>query len=295
MGGLGMRGHEEGDPMDHSGHCGRLEAPEPAERARALWCGCDLARATTAVVLAAGERTRLCLSTGNGQLAKPLTPVAGTPLVVRALRTLWNQGIQRAIVVTGCAADEVEAGIRQSRAVAGLDIRFVRNTAWQRGNGSSVLAARALAGDAPFLLTMADRLYCGSIVAALRGASVGGVTALLAVERRLEAVRDVDDAVRVRTDPSGRIRAIGKGLMEFDGVDTGVMLCRSALFDVLEQERSLRGGDCSLRDAIRRLAGQGRAFAVDTPAHAWWHDVDTAADLRLAEVSVTLGLAMVFR
>ena len=281
--------------MGHSDHCGGFEAAERAEPAPALWCGCDLARTTTAVVLAAGESTRLCLSTGNGHLAKPLTPVAGTPLVARTLRTLWSQGIERAIVVTGCAADEVEAGIRQSRAVAGLDIRFVRNTAWQRQNGLSVLAARPLAGDAPFLLTMADHLYCGSIVAALRGAPVRGASALLAVERRIETVRDVEDAARVRTDPNGRIRTIGKRLVEFDAVDTGIMLCRPALFDILEQERSQRGGDCSLRDAIRRLASQGRAFAVDTPAHAWWHDVDTPADLRLAEVSVTLGLAMVFR
>lgn len=261
----------------------------------ALWCGCDLARATTAVVLADGASTRLCLSPRHEHLAKPLTPVAGTPLVVRTLRTLRKQGIERAIVVTGCAADEVEAGIRQSKAVGGLDVRFVRNSAWERQTGQSVLAARPLAGDAPFLLTMADRVYCGSIVAALRGASVRGATALLAVERQLESVRDVDDAVRVRTDPHGRIRAIGKGLLEFDAVDTGVMLCRPAFFDVLEQERSRCGRECSLRDGVRLLARQGRAFAVDTPAHAWWHDVDTPADLRLAEASVTLGLAMVFR
>jgi choline kinase len=280
--------------MGHCDHYGSFESAQRAEPAPALWCGCDLARAATAIVLAAGESTRLCLSTGHGHLAKPLTPIAGTPLVVRTLRTLRKQGIERAIVVTGCAADEVEAGIRQSNAVAGLDVRFVRNRAWERQNGLSVLAARPLAGEAPFLLTMGDRVYCGSIVAALRGAPVRGATALLAVERRLEAVRDVDDAVRVRTDPWGRIRAIGRGLMEFDAVDTGVMLCRPALFDVLEEVRSKRGGDCSLRDGVRRLARQGRAFAVDTPAHAWWHDVDTPADLRLAEASVTLGLAMVF-
>jgi choline kinase len=269
-----------------------VQRPEPAP---ALWCGCDLARATTAIVLAAGESTRLCLSTGHGHLAKPLTPIAGTPLVVRTLRTLRKQGIERAIVVTGCAADEVEAGIRQSKALAGLDVRFVRNTAWERQNGLSVLAARPLAGEEPFLLTMGDRAFCGSIVVALRGAPVRGPTVILAVERRLEAVRDVDEAVRVRTDPHGRIRAIGKGLMEFDAVDAGVMLCRPALFDVLEQERSERGGECSLRDGVRRLARQGRAFAVDTPAHAWWHDVDTPADLLLAEASATLGLAMVIR
>jgi choline kinase len=252
-----------------------LETAERREPVPALWDGSDLRSATTAIVLAAGEGSSLRASTGNGHVPRLLTPVAGTLLVVRTLHTLWKQGIERSIVVAGDAAAEVEAGIRQSGAVAGLDVQFIRNTAWRRQNGLSVLAARPLAGDAPFLLTMADQVYCGSIVAALRGAPVCGATALLAVERRIEGVRDVDGAVRVRTDPHGRIRAIAKGLVEFDAVDTGVFLCRSALFDALAEERSRRGGDCSVSDGLRRLARQGRAFAVDVPAHAWWHDVDT--------------------
>jgi choline kinase len=275
--------------LDHGDVLEPADVPDPVP---ALWGGCDLLNAVTAIVLAAGARR--CDSSAGAAVPKPLVPVAGTALVARTLYTLWKQGIDRAVVVTGHAADEIEAGIRTARGLSALDIRFVRNTGWARQNGLSALTARPLTGDAPFLITPGDRVYSGSIVAALRAAPICGAGALVAVERRLDRVRDVEAAVRVRTDVYGRIRAIGKALVEYDGVATGLLLCRPALFDVLDEERVLHGGDCSVVDGIRRLAREGRAFAVDIPAHAWWHDVDTLADLRLAEVSVSHGLATRF-
>ncbi len=243
----------------------------------------DLCHTTTAVVLAAGGGTRLRATTGNRDLPKPLTLVAGTSLVALTLGTLRQEGIGRAVVVTGYAAEAVETHVGRVKGLSGLEVRFVRNPGWLLQNGLSVLAARHLTDGAPFLLTMADHVYSGSIVAALRAAPVNGAAAALAVERRIDTVRDLDDAVRVRTGRGSHIREIAKGLAPFDGVDTGVFLCRPALFDALEEERAERGGDCSLSDGIRRLAHQGRALAVDIPADAWWQDVDTLADLRAAE------------
>jgi choline kinase len=270
----------------------RRDTPEvtwstPARESRSL----GLSRATTAVVLAAGAGTRLRATTGNGDLPKPLTPVAGTPLIARTLGTLRSQGIDRAVVVTGYAAAAVEGRVGRMCELAGLDIQFARNPAWERQNGLSVLAARDLTNGAPFLLTMADHVYSGSIVAALRAYPADGAAAVLAVERRLETVRDIGDATRVSTGAGGHILGISKGLAAFDAVDTGVFLCRPALFDALEEERAERGGDCSLSDGIRRLARQGRALAADIPRDAWWQDVDTLEDLQLAELRMADSLA----
>jgi choline kinase len=130
---------------------------------------------------------------------------------------------------------------------------------------------------------MADHVYTGAVVAALRRYPASSAAVLLAVDRRIEHVRDLDDAVRVYSSSDGRIREIAKGLPTYDAIDTGVFLCRSGLFDALEEERKARGGDCSLSDGVRRLARNGRALAVDIPGDAWWQDVDTLCDLQLAE------------
>jgi choline kinase len=245
--------------------------------------GPDLERASTAVVLAAGAGTRLRASTGFRRLPKPITPVAGTPLVVRVLRTLREQGVERAIVVTGYAAEAVEAVVSRSDALDGLDVCFVRNASWRRQNGLSVLAARPHTDGVPFVLSMADHVYPGAVVAALRRFPPTSAAVLLAVDRRFERVRDLEDAVRVYSSSDGHIRAIAKNLPLYDAIDTGVFLCRPALFDALDEECAARGGDCSLSDGIRRLAIDGRAVAVDIPDDAWWQDVDTLADLQHVE------------
>lgn len=242
----------------------------------------------TAVVIAAGAGTRLRRTSANGDLLKPLTPVLGVPLVVRTLGTLRDRGVRRVVVVTGYRAEELTSLLLADARLDGLDLEFVLNPDWQRQNGLSVLSARGHVNGKPFFLSMADHLYSGRVLDALGRTLPPGADLALAVDRRVGEVLDLDDAVRVRVDGGGRITAIGKGLAPFDAVDTGVFLCTAALFRALSAELSERG-DCSLSDGVRRLAAAGRARAVEVPEDAWWQDVDTLADLRLAESKVGVG------
>jgi choline kinase len=263
---------------------------ERARAARSRGGGGDLGRATTAIVLATGaDSDDDRAATGVWRGPKALTPVAGTPLITRTLLTLWRQGIESVIVVTGHAAAEIEAAVARSTALSGLEVVFVRDTPRGVQDGRSVLAARPLAGDAPFLLTTPDHGYCGSIVSALRGAPDRDAAVLMAVDRRRARIRNLGRAVRVHTDPCGRILGIGCSLPEYDAIDTGLMLCAPALFSALVDEQWIRGGECRVTDGVRRLARRGRAFAVDIPAHAGWHGVDTLADVRLGEASLMHG------
>jgi choline kinase len=129
---------------------------------------------------------------------------------------------------------------------------------------------------------MADHVYSGEIVRRLLAAPRSPDELLLAVDRRARGAPDLDDATLVRLDAHDRIIDIGKGLARHDAVDTGVFLADTALFRALEQEKEIRGGDCSLSDGVRRLARAGLARGVDV-GDSWWHDVDTRADLARAE------------
>ncbi len=88
----------------------------------------------TTVVLAAGASTRL------GR-PKQLVLLDGVPLVARAARTALDAGLGPVVVVLGAEAEAVE------RAVAGLDVRCVRNARWEAGVGTSIAAGIAAAGD----------------------------------------------------------------------------------------------------------------------------------------------------
>lgn len=239
--------------------------------------------ARTGVVLAAGFGSRLAGAVDETRL-KPLTPVAGRPLIVRTLESLGRAGCGRVVIVLGYQPDAMRAGI-EAAYDGPLDLVFVVNARYELGNGVSVLAARDhLAPDGgaggPFVLTMADHVI-GDEVMDLAGAHTpepGGATLL--VDSKLVTIFDMDDATKARVE-DGRIVAIGKELEAFDAVDTGVFVCTDALLDALAAVEA-ETGDASLSDGVRRLAEAGRMRALDI-GDGWWQDVDTPEMLAQAE------------
>lgn len=218
-----------------------------------------------AVVLAAGQGTRLRALAP----VKPLHPVAGLPLLERAVRTLRQSGVDDVIVVTGHAHAEIEQWLKES----GCDARPVYNPAWAEAeNGASLLAAKPYV-NGPFLLLMADHVYVPELIQSLAQVEPSA-PAMLAVDGELQR-RDIDleDVTRVRLR-SGRIAEIGKGLARYDGFDTGAFLCTPDVFACMEEQSAQ--GCTRLTDAMQSLADEGRlkAHRVDG---LYWQDVDTPA------------------
>jgi choline kinase len=231
----------------------------------------------TGVVLAAGFGSRLA-STGDPQRLKPLTAVAGVPLLVRTLRTLRQAGCHRVVVVVGFQGERLE---REMTAAwdGDLELLFAHNPRYDLANGVSVLAARShVPGD--FVLTMADHVFGDELatLAAAHEPPAGGATLL--VDRKLDTIFDMDDATKVRTD-GARIVTIGKQLTQFDAVDTGFFVCTPGLFEALDTVFAAQG-DASLSQGIAALAATGRMHALDV-GDGFWQDVDTPEMLAHAD------------
>jgi CDP-L-myo-inositol myo-inositolphosphotransferase len=102
---------------------------------------------------------------------------------------------------------------------------------------------------------------------------------LLAVDpRALDGAR-AQEATKVRLE-GDRITAIGKEIVPYDALDTGMFVFAPPIFDALE--RSCAAGDTSLTGGVRRLAAAGLMRGVDAGDHPWF-DIDTPEDLRTAE------------
>jgi len=181
-------------------------------------------------------------------------------------------------VVLGYDAEQVRA-TADAGAPTGLHVHFHVNREWHQENGLSVLAARAHLGDRPFALLMGDHIVDTAVLRRLLQTPSGPDEALLCVDRQQTDPAIAGEATKVRLD-GDRIVAIGKTLEEYDGLDTGVFLCRASLFDALDA--SCADGDSTLSGGIARLAGQGLVRAVDI-GDARWCDIDTVMDLRTAE------------
>jgi len=75
----------------------------------------------------------------------------------------------------------------------------------------------------PFLLTMSDHLFDDAIVDLLIDSSNPDMLNI-AVDRKLESIRDLDDAMKVQRR-GNRVVSIGKDPRIYDAIDTGLFIC----------------------------------------------------------------------
>src|SRR6266566_7672505 len=235
-----------------------------------------------AVILMAGSGSRLRGS--DGTFLKPLVSVLGRPLICYTIDALIHAGIKKASFIVGYQSARMIEAVKQL-IPSKIEPCFIENRNWRKQNGVSLLTA-ANQVTSPFLLTMSDHLFDGSIVEfLLRNAVLDQLN--LAVDRKLDSIFDADDAMKVQTRED-RILKIGKDLIVYDGIDTGLFVCPLDIFDYLERVK--RDRDCSLADGVRSMASEGKARAVDI-GDAWWQDIDTPAMLACAEKQLRSRLA----
>lgn len=230
-------------------------------------------KVSEAVVLMAGVGSRLAVR-GAGTL-KPLTPVLDRPLISYVFDVLNAAGIETVHAIVGYERDALVGQL--TRIIpTGLNVRFIDNPNWRKQNGISVLAARGHV-RLPFLLTMSDHLFDDELLGTLlREADPKLLN--LAIDRKIETIVDIDDAMKVQTS-RGRVISIGKELKHYDAIDTGLFVANEELFDYLDSAKHRE--DCSLADGVRRMAADGKVKAVDV-GDTWWQDVDTPVTLQAA-------------
>jgi choline kinase len=235
---------------------------------------------TDVVILMAGSGSRLRAS--GEVLPKPLVPILGRPLISYIAEALENVGVGTLHAVVGGNSGSLVESLRPLIPAA-MQLNPIRNPDWQKQNGLSVLCAASHVTE-PFLLMMGDHLFDPVILSHVLESGASDCLNL-AVDKKLETIFDIDDAMKVQTS-GNRVITLGKTLETYDAIDTGIFLCPNELFEYLRgaQSRS-RGSDCSLADGVGLMAADGKVRAIDI-GKAWWQDVDTPAMLAHAEESL---------
>src|SRR5262252_7392618 len=220
------------------------------------------------LILAAGNGSRL--ASVSDTLPKPLIDLNGKPLLEHVLLDARDGGIERFVIVLGYRGNLIRSWF-ESRRLHGIEVIWVENPDYKtKHNGMSVLRARDVI-DEPFVLFMTDHIFEPETVATLVRQPIGRDETILAVDRKLECIFDMDDATKVRCI-GNYIVDIGKQIKTYDAIDTGMFLCQPAIFDWLES--ALIEGNCSLSDGMRLMAQQRKLRAFDI-GDAMWQDVDT--------------------
>lgn len=231
----------------------------------------------TGIILAAGFGSRLAGTDDDTDL-KPLTNVNGIPLIYRTIRSLNIAGCTKVVIVLGFEFNQIKEDILGSY-TGELPIEFVRNDKFELSNGISVLAAESYV-DGNFILTMADHILSDEMMHIAREHSPPEDGAILLVDYKIGEIFDLDDATKVYSQ-NGRIESIGKGISEYNCIDTGVFVCTPRLMSEIRRVYK-KQGDASLSDGIQALANKGKMHTLDI-GDAFWQDVDTPEMLEHAE------------
>jgi CDP-L-myo-inositol myo-inositolphosphotransferase len=218
------------------------------------------------LIIAAGQGIRL-QSKGD---VKPLVPLLGVPLIERVIHSAMEGGADEFYVITGYEGEQVSYFLRQLAKRLNIAVTLIKNDDWQKENGISVLKARDAIAE-PFLLLMADHLFDPAIIWLLQKQPLKDGEVLLAVDAdKNNPLVNMEDVTKVHiTD--GHILNIGKTIDDFNGYDTGIFLCTSAIFEALERACKFHINP-TLSSGIRVLAEEKHAKSVQT--REFWIDVD---------------------
>lgn len=231
------------------------------------------------LIIAAGQGSRL----RQRAESKPLAPILGVPLIERIIGCAAIAGAQEFFVVSGYQGPQLRRHLDAFAARSDIPIQHIINERWGEPNGLSVLAAKPYMDD-DFVLLMADHLFDPVVLRGLIAARRKSAALTLAVDNRLEnPLVDLDDVTRV-LHREGKIQAIGKGIPDFNGYDTGIFYCGPSLFDALETSIQ-EAADASLSGGVRVLSSQGRAEVYDIGS-GFWLDIDDSRGFVRAEVAL---------
>jgi len=234
-----------------------------------------------AVVLMAGEGSRL--RGADKTFLKPFVLLAGRPLISYTLDALIHGGIKTVNFVVGYESERVIAQVKPL-VPPGVGSYFIENRDWKKQNGVSLLSAAGRV-TSPFLLAMSDHVFENAIINRLLD-SFAPDFLNIAVDRKLDSIFDMDDAMKVQTN-GDKVTGIGKNLQVYDAIDTGLFVCTIEIFDYLRRAKAVSEvNDCSLADGIRSMAQDDKVRAIDI-GDSWWQDVDTSQMMQEAERQIT--------
>ncbi|MGD9899985.1 MAG: hypothetical protein AB7T22_12750 [Calditrichaceae bacterium] len=147
---------------------------------------------------------------------------------------------------------------------------FVENNEYHKGNGISVLAAKAALQNQEFILSMSDHIVPFKAVKMV--VESNAKQNLLLVDKRIDQIFDIDDATKVWIDDQ-KILKIGKEIPEYNAIDCGIFRLNPRFFVAMSEQ--LKHDRDSISAAIEILIGEGDMNAVVMDSKESWIDIDT--------------------
>ena len=228
------------------------------------------------VILAAGDGDRLAPLTTT--CPKVLLPVKDKPIISYPIEALAAAGISEIAIVVGYLADKVTEMLGDG-STFGVRLQYIFNPDYLGGNAISVYRAKDWAQGDPIVLCMGDHVIEPKLVRRLMSRLT--LTETLCVDYAPAKHHQLGEATKVAVDSAGYIKDIGKDLLYWDALDTGLFLLTQNFFQALDELVPRLGISIEMSDVIRFLVSRGYRFDTCDVSGRFWADVDTEEDLNM--------------
>jgi len=227
------------------------------------------------IILAAGDGDRLGSLTANRP--KVLLPVNGKKqLIMYSIEALAAAGVSDIAIVVGYLGDSVMEALGNGDDF-GVRLQYVYNADYMGGNAISVYKAKEWVREEPVVLCMGDHIIDGEIVKRILDRKTFNET--LCIDYTPARHHELAEATKVTVDSTRCIKDIGKDLVYWDALDTGVFLLTEHFFQALHGLVQRRGSEVTISDVTSFLIGRGHPFDTCDISGYFWADIDTKEDL----------------
>ncbi len=238
-------------------------------------------KATKAMILAGGMSTRLYPLTK--QVPKPLVPVAGEPISAHILRWLSSFGYTDIAINVHYLAERISEAFGDGSRY-GVHLRYLHEEKLM-GSAGALKPLQSFFGDDTFVVVGCDDLTDANLDALVAFHKKHGALATIG----LVPAEEVDQYGVVITDDDGRIVEFQekppKGTERSKLVNTGIYVFEPAIFDRIPAETFYDFG----KNVFPQLLVDGAPFYGMRLSGAYWRDIGTPAEYRLATADVLAG------
>jgi len=233
-------------------------------------------RVNKGVIIAAGDGDRLGHLTATRP--KALLPINDKPLIAYPIEALAAAEVGEIAIVVGYLGDKVIEALGDGSNF-GVRLQYFFNPDYLGGNALSLSKVRDWTQGAPIVLCMGDHLIERKLVQRLLDRPK--INETLCVDCIMR--HQLGEATKVAVNSVGCIGDIGKELVHWDAVDTGVFLLTEHFFTALDELIPRLGTDIEVSDVILFLLSRGHRFDTCDVSGYLWMDVDTEKDLHMTK------------
>jgi choline kinase len=206
----------------------------------------------------------------SDDLPKCLIQLGSQPIIGHILTQLYASGIERVVISVAAGGEKIIQAVKQSRFYSKMNIEFLDLGPNNRdGHARSILAARNYFPKGPFLIHTSDHIFDKSIISKLLNYQLNENVACVLVETDISGLVGLPStSVRVQL---GReyVRRISRDLVQYDGIDAGLFLSSTAIFDALN-DLAAKKEYFSLADALSYFTKFNKLTYVPTSGETWF-------------------------